>query len=145
MAMLTRWEPFGLDLPIWMTRLFDDRSYLERTLDKAQLRIEEFVEDGTLVVRAELPDVDVDKDVDISVHDGLLHIKAQRSEKSEKKEKSFYRSEFRYGAFERTLPLPPGATLDDVKATYESGVLEIRIPTTGLDSKGHKVPVQRVG
>ena len=90
------------------------------------------------------PGVDVDKEVDISVHDGLLHIKAQRAEKSEQKEKSFYRSEFRYGAFERTLPLPPGASIDDVKATYENGVLEIRIPTTGSESKTYQVPVQRV-
>jgi HSP20 family protein len=118
MATLTRWEP---------------------------LRIEEFVEDGTLVVRAELPGVDVEKDVDISLHDGLLHIKAERSEKTEQKDKSFFRSEFRYGAFERTLPLPPGATTDDVKATYEDGVLEIRIPTVTKDAETQKVPVQRLG
>ena len=145
MATLTRWEPFGLELPTWMTRLLDDRPFMDVTLHGTPMRIEEFVEDGTLVVRAELPGVDVDKDVDISVHDGLLHIKAERTEKSELKEKSFYRSEFRYGAFERTLPLPPGATLDDVKATYENGVLEVRIPTTGPDDTTHKVPVQRIG
>ena len=144
MATVTRWEPFGLDLPTWMTRLFDDRASLDMTTGKAP-RVEEYVEDGTLVVRAELPGVDVEKDVDVSVHEGLLHIKAQRMEKSEKKEKSFYHSEFRYGAFERTLPLPRGATLDDVKATYESGVLEIRIPMTGPETEAHKVPVQRVG
>jgi HSP20 family protein len=144
MATLTRWEPFGLELPTWMTRLLDERPFLDVAFDKTVLRIEECVEDGTLVVRAELPGVDVDKDVDISVHEGLLHIKAQRSEGSEHKEKSFYRSEFRYGAFERTLPLPPGATLDDVKATYENGVLEIRIPTKGPESKTYQVPVQRV-
>ena len=144
MATLTRWEPFGLELPTWMTRLLDERPLLDVAFEKTALRIEEFTEDGTLVVRAELPGVDVDKDVDISVQDGLLHIKAQRSESTERKEKSFYRSEFRYGAFERTLPLPPGATLDDVKATYESGVLEIRIPMTDAVTKAHKVPVQRV-
>ena len=145
MATLTRWEPFGLEFPTWMTRLFDERPFFDVAVDKRVLRVEEFMEDATLVVRAELPGVDVDKDVDISVQDGLLHIKAQRSEKSEQKEKSFYHSEFRYGAFERTLPLPSGATLDDVKATYEGGVLEIRIPTTEPEMKTHKVPVQRVG
>ena len=145
MATLTRWEPLGLEFPTWMMRLFDDRPFLDVAIDKTPLRVEEFVDDGTLVVRAELPGVDVDKDVDISVHDGLLHIKAERTEKSEQKEKSFYRSEFRYGAFERTLPLPPGATLDDVKATYENGVLEIRIPTMGPEEKTRKVPVQRLG
>lgn len=144
MATLTRWEPFGVELPTWMMRIFEDRPFAD-AFDKSSIRVEEFVADGTLVVRAELPDVDVDKDVDISVHDGLLHIKAERSVKSEKEDKSFYRSEFRYGAFERTLPLPRGASIDDVKATYENGVLEIRIPTTGPDAGARKVPVQRTG
>lgn len=145
MATLTRWEPLGVELPTWMTRLFDERPLFEsRILDKPMLRIEEFVDDATLIIRAELPGVDVDKDVDISVHDGLLHIKANRTEKTEKKEKSYYRSEFRYGAFERTLTLPPGATVDDVKAMYEDGVLEIRIPMPAETSTQHRVPVQRV-
>ena len=116
----------------------------DNLLDKPAMRIEEFMDGDTLVVRAEMPDVDIDKDVDITVHDGLLHIKAQRSEKEEKKDKSFYRSEFRYGSFERTLPLPPGATLDDVKATYQDGVVEIRIPTSVPASEATKVPVQRL-
>lgn len=137
---LTRWDPLGLDLPALMARLFDERS----PAGLETIRIEEFVEDSTLVVRAEMPGVDIDKDVDISVHDGLLHIKAQRSHKEEKKDKTFYRSEFRYGAFERTIPLPSGATADDVKATYENGVVEIRIPAAGKSS-ATKVPVQRVG
>ena len=145
MATISRWEPFGLELPAWMERIFDDRpAVLTPMFDKATMRIEEFVDDGTLVVRAEMPGVDIDKDVDVSVHDGLLHIKAQRSETEEKKGKSFYRSEFRYGSFERTLPLPPGATIDDVKATYADGVVEIRIPTTGNGKEATKVPVQRV-
>jgi HSP20 family protein len=134
MASVTRWEPFGLDLPTWMERLFDERP---------AMRVEEFMEDGVLVVRAEMPDVDIDKDVDISVHDGLLHIKAQRTLTEEKKDKTYFRSEFHYGAFERTLPLPPGATVDDVKATYEDGVVEIRIPAPS-EPKVAKVPVQRV-
>ena len=143
MATLTRWEPFGVELPAWMARLFDDRPFFEG-FDKPLMRVEEFVDDGTLVVRAELPGVDVDNDVDVSVHDGLLHIKAERNEKTEKTDRSFYRSEFRYGAFERTLPLPPAATTDDVKATYEDGVLEIRIPTVAKDAETHKVPVKRL-
>ena len=143
MATLTRWEPLGVELPAWMTRLFDEGP-LDGLLDKPLLRIEEFLEDDTLVVRAELPGVDVDKDVDISVHDGLLHIKGARIEEAEKKGKTFYRSEFRYGAFERTMALPPGATVDDVKATYENGVLEIRIPTPSGATTKHRVPVQRV-
>jgi HSP20 family protein len=134
MTSVTRWEPFGLDLATWMDRLFDERP---------SMRVEEFMDDGVLVVRVEMPGIDIDKDVDVSVQEGMLHIRAQRTLEEEKKEKSYFRSEFRYGAFERTLPLPPGATVDDVKATYEDGVVEIRIPAAG-EAKVAKVPVQRV-
>ena len=140
-----RWEPFGMDLPVWMRRMFEERpsTLFEGVLDRSFLRVEQYVEDGTLVVRAEMPDIDIDKDVDISVHDGLLHIKAERSETEEKSDKSFYHSEFRYGAFERTVPLPAEATVDDVKATYESGILEIRVPLSTTPKDAVTVPVTR--
>lgn len=146
---LTKRDPFGFDLPGWMSRLFEDRPggewLFEGLLDKSTtMRLEEFVDDGTLVVRAEMPGVDPDKDVDISVHDGMLHIRAERCEEQEKKDKSFYRSEFRYGAFARSVPLPSGATVDDVKATYKDGVLEIRVPTKSLTTESSKVSVQKV-
>jgi HSP20 family protein len=146
MTTITKWDPFHLELPRWMDRIFDDRPLLafEPGVDKPLMRIEEFMEGQTFVVRAELPDVDIDKDVDISVHDGVLHIKAERTHEEEHKEKAFFRTEFRYGAFERAIPLPPGATTDDVKATYRDGVLEIRIPTSAA-LEAMKVPVQRVG
>lgn len=96
--------------------------------DKSWLRVEEFVDDKTLVVRAELPDIDPDKDVEIVVVDGDLRIKAERQAKTEHKDKDSYRSEFRYGSFTRTVKLPPGATEADVSASYKDGVLEIRVP-----------------
>lgn len=108
------------------------------------LHVEEFVDDQTLVVRAEAPGIDPDKDVDIAISNGNLRIHVRREEKSEHKEKDTYRSEFRYGSFDRTVGLPPGATEDDVTATYTDGVLEIRVPvaqpTTGTP---RKVPIQR--
>lgn len=102
--------------------------WFEGDVDKSWLRVEEFQEDKTLVVRAEVPDIDPDKDVDIAVADGELRIKAQRQAKSEHKDKDSYRSEFQYGSFYRSVKLPPGATADDVTATYKDGVLEIRVP-----------------
>ena len=100
----------------------------EGDVDKSWLRVEEFIDDKTMVVRAELPDIDPDKDVEIVVADGELRIKAERQAKTEHKEKDSYRSEFRYGSFTRVLKLPPGATEADVNATYKDGVLEIRVP-----------------
>lgn len=112
--------------------------------EKSWLRVEEFVDDKTLVVRAELPGIDPDKDVDISVVDGELQIQAEREAKSEHKDKDSYRSEFQYGSFLRTVTLPPGATEADVTATYADGVLEIRVPIAeAVAPAPTKIPITR--
>lgn len=92
------------------------------------LHIEEFVDDGICVIRAELPGIDPEKDVEITVADGVLHLVAHREERSEDKQGDSYRTEFRYGSFERHLRLPDGATEADVKASYTDGILEVRVP-----------------
>lgn len=109
------------------------------------LRVEEFHDGDTLVVRAELPDIDPEKDVEVTTTDGVVRIHAHREQRSEQKEKRGYRSEFRYGEFEREIALPQGAPSQDVKATYENGILEVRIPCPQETEKAPtKVPVTRV-
>jgi HSP20 family protein len=126
------------DVPDMVRRLF------ETDVEKGWLRVEEFVDEGSLVVRAELPGIDPDRDVDISVSEGVLTIRAERQERSEKKEKESYRSEFRYGSFARTIALPAGASEDDVSATYNDGVLEVRVPLGEAPApQARKVPVSR--
>jgi HSP20 family protein len=92
------------------------------------LRIEEFTDVDTLVLRAELPGIDPAKDVELTVAHGMLHIHATRSETSDRTSNSGYRSEFRYGTFERDVLLPDGVTCEDVTANYTDGILEIRVP-----------------
>jgi HSP20 family protein len=91
------------------------------------IRVEEFREDGALVVRADLPGIDPDKDVELTVSDGMLHIRAERREEEKQEDKGYLRRELRYGSFSRTLPLPEGATESDITATYRAGILEIRV------------------
>jgi len=87
------------------------------------IRLEDEVQDGHYVLRAELPGIDPAKDVDITVRDGQLTIKAERSEKKETKG----RSEFSYGSFTRSVTLPAGANEDDIKATYDKGILIVDV------------------
>ena len=87
------------------------------------MRVEDFVEGDHYVLRAELPGIDPDKDLDITVDDGVLTVKAERREET----KTEGRSEFHYGSFARRVSLPTGADEDDVQATYDKGVLEIRV------------------
>lgn len=108
------------------------------------LRIEEFLEDDVAVIRAELPGIDPEKDVEITVTDGVLHLSARREERAEEKRPDSYRSEFRYGSFERHLRLPEGTTEADVKASYKDGILEVRVPmpTPLPEPAVTKVPIE---
>lgn len=88
------------------------------------IKVEEDVKDGKYQLRAELPGMDPEKDVDVTVRDGVLTIKAERSEKKE----SNGRSEFSYGSFVRSVTLPAGAVDDDIKASYDKGILSVTVP-----------------
>jgi HSP20 family protein len=120
------------------------RRFLGLESDQEWLRVEEFHDGDTLVVRAELPDVDPDKDVEVTASDGIVRIHAHREERAEHKDKRGYRSEFRYGEFERDIVLPRGAVAEDVKATYTDGILEVRIPCPEkAQPTATKVPVAK--
>jgi HSP20 family protein len=93
------------------------------------IRVEERVDDdGTLVVRAEMPGIDPEKDLEVHVRDNMLEIRAQRRQKETNDEQGAARSEFHYGSFYRALRLPPGAKESDVEATYKDGIVEVRVP-----------------
>jgi len=136
---LTRWDRFGIDLPERWRRRLD--------LDAEQagwLRVEERHEDGALIIGVEIPGVDPEKDVDVSVADGLLSISAKREERSKDEQKGQYRSEFRYGEFTRRLRLPSGVDKDSVSAQYKDGILEVKIPWPAEpEGRSTKVPVAR--
>ncbi|MFX0577871.1 Hsp20/alpha crystallin family protein [Nocardia nepalensis] len=88
------------------------------------LRVEDEMSEGRYLVRAEMPGLDPDKDVTITVRDGVLTIKAERGERQETKG----RSEFSYGSFVRSVALPAGAKEDDIAASYDKGILTISVP-----------------
>ena len=92
------------------------------------IRVDEYQEDGTLVVKAEIPGIDPEKDVELTVVDGVLHIEAERRAEEKTEEKGYVRQELRYGSFTRTLPLPQGVSEADITATYKDGILEVRVP-----------------
>lgn len=118
---------------------------LDRVRGTHAMRVEEYVEDGTWVLRAELPGVDPQQDIDISVAEGIMHLRAERQEHSEEKRQDGYRSEFHYGRLARSIRLPEGATEADVSATYKDGILEVRVPApkTPVTQTATKIPVAR--
>jgi HSP20 family protein len=119
------------------------RRFLEGDMD-AWLRVEEYREAGSLVVKAEAPGIDPDNDVDITLTGSQLQITVRREEKSEHKDKEGYRSEFRFGTFSRTVSLPAPVNQDDIRASYTDGVLEVRVPLTEESAAGaQKIRVSR--
>jgi len=111
-----------------------------RTVAGETIRVEELLEDDKLVIRAELPGIDPEKDVEVSVSGGVLHIAATRSEKFERTTHEGLRSEFRYGSSARSIPLPAGTYETEVVATYADGILEVRLPIAA--TKTHKIEVK---
>jgi HSP20 family molecular chaperone IbpA len=122
------------DLPVrqqprwWLPDLWSDLvsgfpSSLAALRPGRLIKLEDEMDDDRYVLRAELPGLDPDKDVDITVRDGRLTIKAERTERQETKG----RSEFSYGSFTRSLTLPAGAEEEDIKATYDKGILIVSV------------------
>ena len=133
-------EPFDRGLFDWP---FHPLEGFRRMLEDDQVKVEEFTEDGQLVVRAELPGVDPDKDVDISIVDGNLCIRAERRQEEKVERRNYRRSEIRYGSFSRILPLPANAKEDDIKASYKDGILEVRAPIDETAAKPSRIPITR--
>lgn len=107
------------------------------------IRVEEHVEDDHLVVRAELPGIDPERDVDVTLADDRLTITAQRQERSESTERGRQRSEFRYGTFTRTLVVPPGTDPAQVTAAYADGILTISAPLPPASRRPQRIGVSR--
>src|SRR5262249_26377122 len=93
--------------------------------------------EGLYQIRAEIPGVDPVEDIEVTVRDGQLTIKAERTQTDE----SNGRSEFSYGSFSRTIVLPAGADEDDINATYDRGILTVSVPLTESPSAEKHVEV----
>lgn len=101
-------------------------------------------DDKHLSIYADLPGM-TDKDVEVTVAPGILTIRGERKEESNRKEAGYYVSERSFGRFERTFTLPNGLDLDKIHASFKNGALNIDVPKTAearksvrkLDLTGH--------
>lgn len=93
------------------------------------LPVDEYQQDGALVVRAEVPGIDPDNDLQVTVSEGVLHIAVERHEEEPPEGRNYLRHELmpRY-RLERELVLPEGAQGWEFTATYDNGVLEVHMP-----------------
>jgi HSP20 family protein len=88
-------------------------------------------------ITAELPGLD-EKDIDVKVANGVLTIKGEKKEEKEERQKDYYLSERRYGAFHRSFTLPDGVDADQIAATFSKGVLTVKLPKTAQAQSNEK-------
>ena len=101
-------------------------------------RLEEALREDRYVIRAELPGLDPENDIEVTIDGRILTIRAERRPP----DNGPYRSEFRYGSLTRAVRLPASADAADITARYDNGVLEVSIPASETRPKGTRIPVE---
>lgn len=104
-------------------------------------RLEETIRDNRLMIRAELPGLDPENDIEVTVDGRILTIRAERRQQ----DNGPYRSEFRYGSLARAIRLPVKVDPADVTARYDKGVLEVSVPVRAVKPEGTQIPIENVG
>lgn len=108
-------------------------------------KVDVFEKHNRLFTRIDLPGVKRD-DVTVEVTDGHLVLSGERRIEKEETKENVYHAEREYGTFRRIVPLPEGVALDDVKATFADGVLEVSVPLPARAAvAARKVPIETPG
>ncbi len=144
---VARWDPFRdlLSIQDEMNTLFN-RAYGERSGEGEQrqrswapaLDIAEHKD--AYLVQVELPGVKPD-DLEITLEDGLLTIQGERNFTQESGDQQFHRIERRYGRFRRSITLPTQVQADAIEASFEDGLLTVRVPKAE-EAKPRRINVQ---
>lgn len=128
---LTKWRPIGLD------GLFYNDDNGNSTGFTPAVDISE--EDDYFLIKADLPGMS-EKEIEVKVHDGVLLLSGKREETREEKEEGGYHRERRYGSFCRQFRLGVGVDPTTIAATYDSGVLSVKLPKKE-ESKPRQIPI----
>lgn len=140
---LSIWQPFSEIERIRreFDRLFDEFfGSLDTTKDYVlSPAVDVYETDKDVVIKAEMPGVKKDE-IEITVKDNFVHIRAEKKEEKEEKKENIHRVERFYGRIERLIPMPTDVRSEEAKAEYKDGVLEIRIPKEKV-SKETKIKI----
>jgi HSP20 family protein len=120
----------GFFFPRYMRSFFEDfnRDNDGATTPSAYVPRTDISEDtNNIYVHAELPGLS-EKDVKVTVTEGILTIRGEKKHEEKKEDKNYFRIERRYGEFARQFTLPDNVKEEEVHANFNNGVLEITIP-----------------
>jgi HSP20 family protein len=146
---LVRWEPVRelSSLQSEMNRLFNTFFDTPTTGGNGTGGVRRWVPsmdlvetEDSFVLRADLPGLS-EGDVAIELEDNVLTVSGERKAEHEEKKEGFYRMERSFGQFRRSLTLPEGVDAEKIAATFDKGVLEVRIPKPE-ERKPRRVAIQ---
>jgi len=93
-----------------------------------------------LVLTGDLPGFETE-DIDVRVKEGTLHVAAEHDETAEEETGEYVRRERRWTSVSRSVPLPAAVDADGITATYNNGVLTVRMPKAEPSSEGTRIDV----
>lgn len=151
MADLVRWEPFRdmMTLRDAMSQLFEESLVrrspfgtwpLGRHEDASTLAVDMYETESDVMVKASLPGLKPEE-VDITITGNALEIHGETKEETEEKHGDYYYKERKYGAFQRSLTLPVEIKADEAEATFENGVLTLKLPKAE-QAKAKQIKIQ---
>jgi len=131
---LVPWRPFGGELSslrremdsLW-NRFIGETPLTRRITGEWWPIVNVSETKDNLIIKAEVPGMN-ENDVNASISGDILTIKEEEKKEEEEKDEDQYRAERYYGSFQRSLQLPSSVQADKVQATFEKGVLKIRLP-----------------
>ena len=146
MSNLTLWSRPAWDVDRWMRDFFGPAAATDwvKPVAGGFSPAAEVVKDGEdAVVRLELPGVDVDKDVNVEVDHGRLVIHGERRDESAEAKDGRTLREVRYGSFRRSFQLPAHVTGEAVSASYDAGVLTVRVAGAHAGTQAQRIEITK--
>ena len=130
MTVLTRFEPFRefSTLQDRLNRLYRDSFGSEEALSNTGFAppVDVYEDEHHVTLKIEVPGID-EKDIDVRVENRTLTVHGERKFEKEEKEENFRRVERQYGSFTRSFTLPTTVDSENVQATYDKGILNIKL------------------
>src|SRR6202047_3794259 len=133
MTLIARYDPFRelVTLQDRMNRLFRDPRGPEGhdeslTTTAFAPPVDVYEDEHHITLKIEVPGID-EKDIDVRIENNTLVVHGERKIEKEEKEENYRRVERQYGSFTRTFTLPNTVETENVSATYDKGVLKIKL------------------
>ena len=132
MTLITRWDPFRefVSLQDRMNRLVRDAHTQDGqealSANSFAPAVDVYEDEHSITLKIEAPGID-EKDIDVRVENNTLTVHGERKIEKEEKKENFRRVESQYGSFTRTFTLPTTVDTETVSATYDKGVLKVKL------------------